>query len=80
MTLKEELIKAIIEDAFVSGVVDLVHIQGGEARFDIIERAAHNAITDNPSITEVGLLLEKAKLLMMFIDLGFVPETVGSNV
>ena len=81
MTFKEQIINQLIEvNNFGKGVIALVQTQSSENKFEIAERAAHNVVTDHPSITELETAVQKAIDLMMFIDLGYVPEQVGSSV
>lgn len=51
MTLKENVMKLLLEDAFYNGVVKAQGATGGQTDFDIAETFAQGVINDNPTET-----------------------------
>ena len=60
MTLKENVMKLLLEDGFNRSIVNASTESGGGSNFDVAETAAQSAINDNPSETDVSVLAGKA--------------------
>jgi len=56
MTLKENVMKLLLEDAFYSLIVKAQGATGGQTDFDVAEINAQSAINDNPSETDASAL------------------------
>lgn len=65
MTLKENLMKHLLENDFTSAVINVLKTTGGETSFDIAEKSAQGAINENPTLTNVQELGDKAVELIV---------------
>ena len=81
MTLKEQIMKYLLEDSVASLMlkVSIASGSGGGTEFDVAERHAHNVITDHPNETDINVLTHKALNSVFWADLGKVDEEVGSS-
>lgn len=60
MTLKENVMKLLLEDSFHSAIVKAQTATSGQTDFDVAEIAAQGAINDNPTETDASVLAWKA--------------------
>jgi len=60
MTLKENVMKLLLEDSFYSPIVKAQGATSGQTDFDVAEIAAQSAVNDNPSETDATVLAIKA--------------------
>lgn len=56
MTLKENVMKTLLEDAFYSPIVKAQGATGGQTDFDVAETFAQGAVNDNPTETDATTL------------------------
>ena len=60
MTLKENVMKILLEDDFYSPIVKAQGATSGQTNFDVAEIYAQGAINDNPSETDATNLAGSA--------------------
>jgi len=60
MTLKENVMKLLLEDGFNKAFLTAATESGAGTNFDVAEQYAANAITENPTITTASELATKA--------------------
>ena len=70
----------LVENAYARKAVEMCNVSSGEPIYDIAEKYAIGVMNDHPNATQLHAAVDTAVLMMMFIELGFVPETVGSSV
>ena len=80
MTLKEQMMKYLLEDAFASLILRASVVGGGGATdFEVAERHAQGILNDFPNESNIDVLKDKALSSIFWIDLGKVNEVVGST-
>lgn len=60
MTLKENVMKLLLEDGFNRSIVNAATESGSGSNFDVAETAAQGAINENPTETNASELASKA--------------------
>lgn len=70
----------LVENTYARKAVEMCNVSSGEPIYDIAEKYAIGVINDHPLATGLHQAVDTAVLMMMFIELGFVPERVGSSV
>lgn len=56
MTLKENVMKLLLEDSFNRSVINASTESGGGSNFDVAETVAQGAINENPTETNASVL------------------------
>lgn len=70
----------LVVNPYARAGVEMCHVANGEPIYDIAEKYAIGVMNDHPNATQLQNAVDTAILMMMFIELGLVPETVGSSV
>ena len=70
----------LVKNQYARKAVEMCNVSSGEPIYDIAEKYAIGVMNDHPNATQLHAAVDTAVLMMMFIELGFVPETVGSSV
>ena len=70
----------LVVNPYARAGVEMCHVASGEPIYDIAEKYAIGVMNDHPNATQLQNAVDTAVLMMMFIELGLVPETVGSSV
>jgi len=80
-TFKDSIIwELLVVNTFARKGVEMCNAASGEPIYDIAEKYATGVINDHPNITSLQDAVDTAVLLMMFVEIGLVPEAVGSSV
>ena len=70
----------LVVNPYARSGVEMCHVASGEPIYDIAEKYAIGVMNDHPLATGLHQAVDTAILMMMFIELGFVPERVGSSI
>lgn len=70
----------LVVNPYARSGVEMCHVANGEPIYDIAEKYAIGVMNDHPNATQLQSAVDTAILMMMFIELGLVPERVGSSV
>ena len=70
----------LVVNPYARAGVEMCHVASGEPIYDIAEKYAIGVMNDHPNATQLQNAVDTAILMMMFIELGLVPERVGSTI
>ena len=70
----------LVTNQYARKAVEMCNVSSGEPIYDIAEKYAIGVMNDHPLATGLHQAVDTAILMMMFIELGFVPERVGSSI
>lgn len=80
-TFKDSIIwELLVVNTFARKGVEMCNAASGEPIYDIAEKYAIGVMNDHPLATGLHQAVDTAILMMMFIELGFVPERFGSSI